>query len=423
MNNIWRFIYNFIALPLMLILLKIASLFNEKIKQGFIDRKRLFENLIINLADVDRRKKMLWFHSSSLGEFEQAKPIIEILKKYNVNIIVTFFSPSGYQNSINYPHKDIISYLPLDSRKLMLRFINLVRPDVVILMRYDIWPNMIWQLYDKNIPIFIVDATMNSKSKRKLPIIKSFHKSVYNCFTKILTVSTSDEQNFFDFLSDKSKIKSVGDTRFDRVYQKSLEAKNRKLFKENFFEGKKVLVAGSSWESDEEVLLPAFLKHLKYQSNSILILVPHEPTLLRLEKLENLLFGKEKSIRFSALNNYNNERIIIIDSIGILLSLYYYADLAYVGGSFKQGIHNVLEPAAYGVPVIFGPKIQNSQEAIKLSSGNGGFVIHNTKEFYKIIRKLLSDENFRIAEAEKSKQFVLRNIGATEKIINEITNT
>lgn len=422
MNSFWRFVYSYFALPIILLLLRVSSLFNKKIKLGFSDRKKLFEELIINFADIDRRKKLIWFHSSSLGEFEQAKPIIEKIKKFNVNILVTFFSPSGYRNSINYPYKDIISYLPFDSNKQMSRFINICRPDVVVLMRYDIWPNMVWQLYDKNIPIFIVDATMRENSRRKLPIVKSFHESVYSCFTKILTVSDIDKNNFLEFVLDKKKIKSVGDTRFDRVYQKSLDAKNQKIFRDGFLSGKKVFVAGSSWESDEDVILPAFLKLFKYQPDIVLILVPHEPTLLHLEKLEHFLFGKEKSIRFSALNNYNNERIIIIDSIGILLSLYFYAHAAYVGGSFKQGIHNVLEAAVYGIPVIFGPKIQNSQEAIKLSSDNGGFVIHNSREFYKLLRKLFLNDNFRIEMGNRAKQFVLDNIGATEEIIKEITN-
>jgi len=422
MDKFWWIVYNYLVLPILFIFIKLASFFNQKIKQGLTDRKRIFEDLILNFADIDRRKKLIWFHSASLGEFEQAKPIIEKIKKFDVNILITFFSPSGYCNSINYPYKDVISYLPLDSWSQMSRFILITRPDAVVLMRYDIWPNMIWLLNEKNIPTFIVDATMRENTKRKFLFSKNFHKSVYNCFTKILTVSVQDANNFSEFITDKQKVKSVGDTRFDRVYQKSLEAKSRKLFKENFFKNKKVFVAGSSWESDEDVFLPAFLKLLKYDPACVLILVPHEPTLLHLEKIDNYLFGKEKSIRFSSLNNYDEERIIIIDSIGILLSLYYYADVTYVGGSFKQGIHNVLEPAVYGVPVIYGPKIQNSQEAIRLSNNNGGMVIHNSREIYKLLRKLFEDETYRNELGAKSKDFVLNNIGATEKIIKEITS-
>ena len=420
MNRIWRILYNYFVLPLLFAFIKVASIFNAKIKQGITDRAKIFEELILNFADINRRKKMIWFHSSSLGEFEQAKPIIEKIKDKNCNILVTFFSPSGYRNSIKYPYKDVISYLPFDTAKNMHRFIQIVRPDTVVFMRYDIWPNMVWELHKHNIPMFIVDATMRNNSRRKLPAVENFHKSLYNCFTKILTVSEEDKQNFNDFVEVKANVKSVGDTRFDRVYQKSLGAKNKKLFKNDFFMNKKVIVAGSTWEADEEILLPTFTKLIKYCNDCVFIIVPHEPTILHLEKLEHTLFGKAKTIRFSSLNNYSDEPIIIIDSIGILLSLYYYADIAYVGGSFKQGIHNVLEPAVYGIPVLYGPKILNSQEAILLSDNNGGIIIDNLKNSYRSFKTLLENEQYRHELGKKSKNYVLGNIGATEKIMQEI---
>jgi len=420
MNRVWVLVYNFFVLPLLFLFIKVASLFNEKIRQGIRDREKIFEELIINFADINRRKKMIWFHSSSLGEFEQAKPLIEKIKNNNCNILVTFFSPSGYRNSVRYPYKDVISYLPFDTAKNMRRFIQIVRPDTVVFMRYDIWPNMVWELNKKNIPMFIVDATMRNNSRRKWFLVQNFHKTIYNCFTKILTVSENDKQNFCDFIEIKEMVKSVGDTRFDRVYQKSLDAKNKKLFKDNFFDNKKVIVAGSTWEADEEILLPTFIKLIKYYKECVFIVVPHEPTIMNLEKLEHSLFGKAKSIRFSSLNNYSGEQIIIIDSIGILLSLYYYADIAYVGGSFRQGIHNVLEPAVYGIPVLYGPKIKNSQEAIKLADNNGGIVITDLKSSYRSFKSLLTNDNFRLELGKKSKDYVIGNIGATEKILKEI---
>ena len=384
------------------------------------DRRKLFENLIINLAGINRYKKMIWFHSASMGEFEQAKPIIEKLKaQKDVNIIVTFFSPSGYRNSLNYPYADIISYMPFDTNSATERFLNLVRPNLIVFMRYDIWPNMIWQIDKKNIPYMIVDATMRSKNARKLPIIKSFHKVLYAGVTKILAVSQKDVENFKVFDIPDSKLSAVGDTRFDRVYQKSLQAKEKKLFKEGFFGNKKVFVLGSSWDSDEEVMLPALLKLLKFDKDVILIVVPHEPTVVHLEKIENILHGKFDSIRFSFLNNYKDERIIIVDSIGILLTLYYYSHAAYVGGSFKQ-VHNVLEPAVYGIPVLFGPKIENSQEALELVKRGGGIIIHNKKEAYYNLRKILSDENLRKVKGNICGDYVKQNIGATEKILEEI---
>jgi len=421
MKSMWYILYNIVFIPILVISFRIASLFNSKIARGIKDRKKLFENLIISITGIDRSKKMIWFHSASMGEFEQAKPIIKKLKsEKDVNIIVTFFSPSGYRNSLNYPHADVISYLPLDSPGLTRRFIKYVRPNLVVFMRYDIWPNLVWSLSNKSIPIMIVDATMRSNSGRKLPGLMNFHKSLYKNFTKILTVSELNTKNFKEFGIPDNKIITVGDTRYDRVYEKSIEAKSRKLFEENLLVDKKVFVFGSSWEADEDVILPAILKVMKYDPSVIMILAPHEPTSLNLERLENFFSGKVSTIRFSYMNSYNNEKVILVDSIGILLTLYYYADLAYVGGSFKQGIHNILEPAVYGNPVLYGPKIQNSLEAVTFAELGSGIVLHNKKEAYRNLRHLLSNDEFRNKLGVISKNYIEKNIGASQKILQEI---
>jgi 3-deoxy-D-manno-octulosonic-acid transferase len=421
MNNLWYLVYNIFVVPLLKFLVLIGKLFNPKIRTGIEGRKKLYENLIIDLTGIDRKKKMIWFHSASMGEFEQAKPIIEKIRAdKDVNIIITFFSPSGYTNSLKYPYADVVAYFPYDTPMMTARFLNLVRPNLVIFMRYDIWPNMIWQLQKKNIPSFIVDATMREKSLRKLPLANSFHKSVYSAVTGILTVSENDENNFRDFNITGTKIESVGDTRFDRVYQKSLAAKEKKIFKDGFFSGRKVIVLGSSWESDQEVMFPALIKLMRVDPELIAIIVPHEPTIIHLEEIENGFSGRYDTIRFSYLNNYNGERVIIIDSIGILLTLYNYAHLAYVGGSFKQGIHNVLEPAVYGIPVMYGPKHENSQEAVYLAKIGGGIVVRNKKEAYKAIRKIFSDETVRLRTGAICSGFVRQNVGATDKILEKI---
>jgi 3-deoxy-D-manno-octulosonic-acid transferase len=358
-----------------------------------------------------------------LGEFEQAKPIIEKLKKEkNKNIIVTFFSPSGYENSRKYTYADIISYLPFDTKSNAQKFVDIVKPDLFVMMRYDIWPNLIWYLKKMNIPAFIVDATMRKDSNRNLPLIKSFHKALYKDVTKILTVSKNDAEAFNLFDLNNKVVSVVGDTRFDRVYQKSLKAREKQLIHPDILENKKVLVAGSTWEQDEEVMLRAFTKLAKYDKDVILIIAPHEPTLLHLEKIENEFAGRLKTIRFSYLNDYTTERVIIVDSIGILLTLYTYADVAFVGGSFKQNIHNVLEAAVYGIPVMFGPNINGSQEAKELQERGGGLMIMGKREAYRRMRSLFSDKELREARGKISLSYVQENIGATNKIIEEIEN-
>jgi 3-deoxy-D-manno-octulosonic-acid transferase len=398
-----------------------AGWFNAKVKRGVIGRKRIFEELILNAAALDKSKRLIWFHSSSLGEFEQAKPIIEELKKdKNINILVTFFSPSGYENSRKYPYADLISYIPFDTFSNAKRFIATVRPDLAIIMRYDYWPNLIWAMSKFKVPCFIVDATMKTKSARKLLFSKNFHKYLFRDVTKILTVSEADLNGFKVFGCTGDQLGVVGDTRFDRVYRKSINAKQKNLLKDEIIKDKKIFVAGSTWEMDEEVILPAFITLAKYDNDIIFIIAPHEPTLIHLEKIENEFSGKMKTIRFSFLNNYNDERVIIIDSIGILLTLYTYADAAYVGGSFKQGIHNVLEAAVYGIPVMFGPKIDGSQEARQLLTLGGGILIKNKSDAYRQLRNLFSDKDFRESKGKICHKYVQENIGATEKILKEI---
>ena len=421
MVKIWFLFYNVFILPPLYISLLIGSLFNSKIRTGLRGRKRIFENLIIDAASLNKSKKLIWFHSSSLGEFEQAKPIIEELKKsYDVNILVTFFSPSGYINSKKYPYADLVSYIPFDTVSNAEKFISLVKPDLAVIMRYDIWPNHIREMKKAGIRMLLVDATMKERSSRKIPLIKSFHEVLFKKITKILTVSETDANGFKGFGCTDEQLKVVGDTRFDRVYQKSLKAKQTHLIKDEVLKGKKVFVAGSTWNADEEIILPVFLKLHKFLGNIMLIIAPHEPTLLNIENIENEVGRYVETIRFSHLNNYKNEKVIIIDSIGILSTLYFYADVAFVGGGFKHNVHNVLEAAVYGIPVLFGPKIENSQEPKELQKRGSGILVRNKREAYKELRTLFNNDDLRKSKKEISLRYIEENLGATEKIIKEI---
>jgi len=421
MIKIWFFFYNVFILPPLYFTLLIGSFFNSKIRIGLKGRKRIFENLIIDAASLNKTKKLVWFHSSSLGEFEQAKPIIEELKKkFDINILVTFFSPSGYENSKKYPYADLISYIPFDTPINARRFISIIKPDLAVIMRYDIWPNHIYEMKRVGIPMLLVDATMKKRSSRKMPLIKSFHEALFKKLTKILAVSQADAEGFKEFGCTDEQLKIVGDTRFDRVYQKSLKAIEKRLIKGEILKDKKIFVAGSTWNTDEEIICPAFLKLQKYLGNIIMIIAPHEPTILNIENIENEVGKYVETIRFSHLNNYKNEKVIIVDSIGILSTLYFYADVAFVGGGFKSNVHNVLEAAVYGVPVLFGPKIENSQEPKELQKKGSGILIRNKKEAYKELRTLFGNDELRKSKKEISLKYIEKNLGATEKIIREI---
>jgi len=420
-------LYNLIFVPFLFVLFHILGLFNKKVKKGIEGRKKLFQNLEIKIKEkFNPQKPIFWFHSSSLGEFEQAKPIIaKIKEKVNPNIIVTFFSPSGYEHSKNYALADVISYIPFDSIFNAKRFINLIKSNktFVFLMKYDIWPNHLYMAKKNNFTLCLANTIVNEE---KLTFLRRFfYSTIYELFDHIFLISKDDEKNIQKLNLKNPKILTTGDTRYDQVFSRSQEALKKRIIPENVTKTKdgvrkKIFVVGSSWREDEDVIIPAIIKIQKYQPEILTILVPHEPAEQNIERIEKELESKTSYIRFSKIEKYSDEKVIIVDSVGHLMTLYSYADVAYVGGSFKQGIHNVLEPATYGIPVIYGPKINNSPEAQKLAQIGGGFIVKNEKEFYKILRKLLSDENLKTEAGKKSYELVKLNLGATEKIIEAI---
>lgn len=418
MDSFWIWIYNYLIIPIFYLLLRIASLFNKKIRVALKDRNNLFIQLENDLKKISDRKKILWFHSSSVGEFEQAKPIIEKINSDKIfTILASFLSPSGFNAAKRYEGADLITYYPFDFTKNIRHFVDIVKPSILIYMRYDIWPNSVFELNRRKIPVVLVDATMKKNSPRKILLARTFHRFLFNKFEKILTISEEDRKGFLEIGVKPEKVEVAGDTRYDRVYQKSQTALKQKILNERIIEGKKIFVAGSTWREDEEVLFPALIKLHKYERNLISIIVPHEPSIPTLEQIEFELNKQLSTIRFSSLNQYKDEKVIIVDSVGILLTLYAYANVAFVGGGFKSNIHNVLEPAVYGIPVLFGPKYSNSQEAYNLISSNGGFSVNNRVELYRHLRKLFADENYRSQVGLNAKQFVQRNTGATEKIV------
>jgi 3-deoxy-D-manno-octulosonic-acid transferase len=420
MKNTWKIIYSWIVIPLLRLILLFLSLFRSKIRRAIKGRNNLFPILVEKMTKIPAKSMKFWFHSASMGEFEQAKPIISKIKENlpDAKIIVSFFSPSGYENNLKYSLADIITYIPFDTPKNAAKFIDIINPDFALCMRYDIWPNHIWELERRKIPAYLVDATMKKHSGRKLPLIKNFHKFLFKSFEGILTVSQSDAIEFEHFEVGYPKVQAIGDTRYDQVYLKSMKAKEKKLIPINILKNKKVFIVGSSWEGDEKIIFPVFEKLKETEPELLMILVPHEPTEENLDKVETELKGRSTFIRFSQLLNYQGENIIIIDCIGLLLSLYTYGHVAYVGGGFGEGVHNTLEPATYGIPVIFGPKNQNSQETQVLVELGGGFMIQNEDELFNHLSRFFKDEQFRKNAGAIAGNLVKANIGATDKIFD-----
>ena len=416
---LWKRLYNSIVVPLMWVVFQLGGLFNDKIRRGIRGRANLTETIERKIRGL-KGSHRLWFHASSLGEFEQAKPIISAIKKArpDTDIIATFFSPSGYENSRSYKLANVISYLPFDSRSAVTSFVDIVRPAAVVFVRYDVWPNLIWALKERRIPVMIANATMKKQSARKLPLVRAFHRALYDSLTLILTVSNEDKLSFRDFALTSPVIEAIGDTRFDQVKARSDDAAKKHLLAERVVLGKKVLVVGQSWDADDVVVLPALFRLQETIPELLTIIVPHEPTVQNLEQLEVRLEGHTSSIRFSEMNDYTDEKVILIDSVGVLVPLYRFAHAAYVGGSFRQGVHNVLEPAAFGIPVLYGPRHTNSQEAVALAAAGGGFVVETDDQVFSTLRTLLTNEKCRIEAGEKALALVNNNLGATDRVMN-----
>ncbi len=419
MRTFWYWSYNLVGSPLFWIVLHLGGLVNRKIRRGIAGRRDLFEKLARQVEQIGSGNR-IWFHSSSLGEFEQAKPIIAALRRASpeVGVVVSFFSPSGYDHSQSYKLADVITYIPFDSAANARRFLDIVKPSAAVMVRYDVWPNHLWELRRRNVPIFIANATLRPTSARLLWPIRSFHHYLYEDLTAILTVSEADRSAFERFALRGPRLQVVGDTRYDQVWQRSEEARTKHIIPPQILRGKKTLVVGSSWPDDEAVILPAFRRVAQHDAGALMILVPHEPSVETLERLELELSRLQlRTVRFSDLNDYSNENVILVDSIGILMSLYQYADVAYVGGSFKQGIHNVLEPAVYGIPVLFGPRHDNSQEARVLAERGGAFVVTNIEDTFRVMRKMFNDKGARSAAGNQALQLVKQNVGATERFL------
>ena len=415
---VWKSFYNLLVVPAMWCVFRFGGFFNDKIRRGIEGREHLTETIERDIRRL-RGKYRLWFHASSLGEFEQAKPIISAMKRSrpDVDIIATFFSPSGYEHSKSYKLADVISYLPFDSPRRVSAFVDIVRPTMVVMVRYDVWPNLIWDLQRRKIPVMIANATMKKRSARKIFLLRQFHRALYNCLSLILTVSESDKDSFEDFGITAPIVEPIGDSRFDQVKTRRDDAAKKQILSERAVNGKQVIVVGQSWDADNSVVLPALLRLLEKFPRLMVILVPHEPTIENLEQVEYRLEGRTSFIRFSEMNEYKDEKVILIDSVGVLVPLYRYAAAAFVGGSFRQGVHNVLEPAAFGIPVLYGPRHTNSQEAVALAKAGGGFIVENEDEVFAVFCSLLENETKRSDAGKKALAMVDENLGATARVM------
>ncbi|MCI9843207.1 3-deoxy-D-manno-octulosonic acid transferase [Flavobacterium pectinovorum] len=406
------FLYNLVVL-ITGFFLKIVALFSPKMKLFIDGRKNVFTILEEKIKPND---KTIWFHSASLGEYEQGLPVIEKIKeRYPAHkIIVTFFSPSGYEVRKNNNIADITIYLPLDTKSNAKQFLKLVHPELVFFIKYEFWLNYLKELKKLKTPTYLISGIFRD-NQMFFKWYGGFYRKALETFTYFF-VQNEDSKIKIETIGFHNVIVS-GDTRFDRV-NAILDRDNTLEFIEIFKNNQPTIVIGSSWPKDE-ILLTEYINQAP--ENIKFIIAPHNIKAEQIENLKNTI--SKKTVLFSEKENKSliDYNVFIIDTIGLLTKIYSYGTIAYVGGGFgNPGIHNILEPATFGIPIVIGPNYSRFAEAIELVNLGGCMVISNTEELKEIFDRLLSDENFLNGKGEICKSYIQNNKGATDTILKSI---
>ena len=406
-----RFIYN-LLIPIVWFALHIVSLFNEKMRLFVSGRKQTFSILDEKINSEDQ---VIWIHAASLGEYEQGLPILERIKEDfpKHKILLTFFSPSGYEVKKDSTPADTVAYLPLDSVSKAKRFVKLAHPELVIFIKYEIWPNYLSELRKKAIPTLLVSALFSNR--------QIFFKSYGGMMRKSLGtfhhffVQDENSKNLLESI-DLKNVTVNGDTRFDRVTE-ILSRDNQLGFMDVFKESKLCFVAGSTWPEDEKILV----EYINSSSEKVkFVLAPHT---MKTAHLNKLVQGISKPVmKYSELDSKDSSQVdvLIIDTIGLLTKIYSYADIAYVGGGFATGLHNTLEPAVFGIPVIVGPQYQGFKEAEELVEKKGILSIQDANSFTAIMSRLLNEPTFLSETGQINKDYIQTNQGASARIMEYI---
>lgn len=406
-----NYLYNF-AISLLGIVVRLLAVFNQKLALFVNGRKETFSKLI---ATIDPNEKSIWMHCASLGEFEQGRPILEAIRssKPQYKIILSFYSPSGYEISKDYDGVDVVVYLPIDTKSNAIRFIELANPDMAIFVKYEFWPNILNVLKQKSIQTILVSGIFRED--------QIFFRSYGNWMKKSLR---SFSHFFVQNDSSKNLLKKIGfnnvtisgDTRFDRVAS-ILEQNNSLDFLEKFVKDQMVLVAGSTWPSDESKLVK-FINENNHK-NLRYIIAPHNMNSKEILKLKNAINYPVSLYSEGSIDD--NAKVFIVDTIGILTKIYSYADIAYIGGGFdKEGIHNLLEPAVFGIPLVIGPVYDKFEEAKKLVELKGCLVARDQTDLNDHLNKLIMSEKYRNELGQITMTYIKNNVGATKIILNYI---
>jgi 3-deoxy-D-manno-octulosonic-acid transferase len=406
------FLYN-ITITLTDFLLKIIALFNPKMKLFVAGRKTVFDTLSQKISATD---KTIWFHAASLGEYEQGLPVIEKIKeKYpSHKIVLTFFSPSGYEVRKNNIVADATVYLPMDTKKNAQKFLKLVHPEMAFFIKYEYWPNYLNELKKSNTPTYLISGIFR-ENQMFFKWYGQFYRNALNTFTYFFVQNEVSKKLLLQL--GKNNVSVSGDTRFDRVAA-ILEKDNSLDFISQFKNDSLTIVIGSSWQKDESLLI----NYINSTNHKLkFIIAPHNIKPEQIQQLKNSITKKTVLFSEKADKNLADFDVFIIDTIGILTKIYSYADIAYVGGGFgNPGVHNILEPATFGVPIVIGPNFSHFAEAIALVNLEGCISISNNEELSQTFDLLVADDEIRNKKGIICSNFVNTNKGATSIIIENI---
>ncbi|MFN8165805.1 MAG: glycosyltransferase N-terminal domain-containing protein [Bacteroidia bacterium] len=410
-------LYN-LSISLYVIAIRLAALAGNKKASLWISGRRNWQQQVRTALEKAGSRKRFLFHCASLGEFEQGRSLIERVRKEfpDAFIVLSFFSPSGYEHRKNYDGADFVTYLPADTKSNASVFLDIIRPEKIFFIKYEFWLNFINVSFKKKIPMYVVSAIFREKQI----FFRSYGRYFLNQLKKIDCIFLQDENS--SSLLKKAGIENTmvtGDTRFDRVIEICRAFQTIPVIEE-FSKGHKVIAAGSSWPEDEDLLLDS-MPELK--SKARIIFIPHEPDNTHIKRLTDSIRKRHPEKHYVLFSEYKKEEtpdILIVDRIGMLSRIYHYCTIAYIGGGFGKGIHNTLEAAAHGKPVLFGPVYDKFREAVQLIETGGAFSIRTASEASTLFNELMNNEQKYSESSKRALQYTIDNAGATERIYRHV---
>lgn len=416
----WKILYGWLGTPLMLLGARIAALRNRNLRKGLEGRKGVWQRLDQQLQQRDSAAPLIWFHVASAGEFLQAQPVLERCLAQGYECALTVTSVNGYAWAQRAKFRGerrpvAMDYLPLDTRRKMRRMLDLLRPAAIVYVKYDLWPNLVWEAQAAGVPQYLICAALRAGSSRiTSPLARSLYRTVYPCLNGIFTITEDDARRFLSVCPEHPDVRTVGDTKYDSVLarKQALPPPALPAFVRDAF----VIIVGSSWPPDEDCIGPALREALERYPDLVVVVVPHEPTEEHLAH-SAACFPGLRIERFTTLPPQPDEppRVILGDTVGILSALYAAGSLAYVGGAFTTGVHNVTEPAVMGLPVIFGPKYDASPEAAELLRRELAFTIRTPDEFRTLLFRFLENREECRRIGEQAEAFIESHAGVADR--------